>query len=266
MAWRHLRDSQYILKEPKITALGFKFHGNESMENGIFEPFETNLVKKIFPEVDIVVNVGANIGYYTCLALQNNKKVIAFEPMELNVQYLLKNIKANNWQRNSEILPIALSNEVGIIQMYGSGTGASLVKGWAGTPESYSTLVPCSTLNNILGDRFSDEKVFVIVDIEGAENMMLEGASKLLDMKPKPIWLVEISTQEHQPNGVKINPALLETFEKFWSRDYESISADRLLRKITKEEIYQIIETKTDTLGTYNFLFYDKSEKLINLI
>jgi FkbM family methyltransferase len=257
LIYRLLRDSKVIIQQPKMTSLGFKFHGNIAMEQGSFEPHETELVKIIFPKVDILINVGANIGYYTCLALYNQKKIIAFEPIELNVKVLLKNIKANNWQSNAEVLPIALSNSVGIIEIYGGGTGASLVKGWAGTSENYSTLVSCSTLNNILGNRLVGQKIFVIVDIEGAEDRMLEGSSAMLDLNPKPIWLVEISVEEHQPDGTKINPNLLNTFEKFWSRGYESITADSLLRKITREEIIKIIETKNNTFGTHNFLFFE---------
>ena len=263
MSYRQWRDSKDINQLPQKTFLGFKFNGNASMANCSFEPVETAIVKKIFPLVDVVVNIGANIGYYVCLALYSGKKTIAFEPMDLNLKYLLRNIKANYWQRNCEVFPIALSNEVGIIEIYGAGTGASLVKGWAGTPEHFSTLVPSSTANTILGDRLLGEKVFVIVDIEGAENMMLEGASKLLEMNPKPIWLVEISGEEHQPKGVKINPNLLATFEKFWDRGYESVTADKHLRTIMKEEILRIIETQVDTLGTHNFLFYEKSKKPI---
>ncbi len=201
MSYRQWRDSKDINQSPQNTSLGFKFNGNASMANCSFEPVETAIVKKIFPLVDVVVNIGANIGYYVCLALYSGKRTIAFEPMDLNLKYLLRNIKANYWQRNCEVFPIALSNEVGIIEIYGAGTGASLVKGWAGTPENFSTLVPSSTANTIFGDRLLGEKVFVIVDIEGAENMMLEGASKLLEMYPKPIWLVEISGEEHQPKG-----------------------------------------------------------------
>ena len=259
MAYRQVRDTRALGKAPQLTKLGFKFNGNEQMVNGSFEPIETNLVKQILPKVDYVVNVGANIGYYVCQALQSNKKVIAFEPIETNLKYLLRNIKANNWQDNCEIFPVALSNKTNIIEIYGGGTGASLIKGWAGTPGIFSTLVPCLTLNDVLGDRLKGNTILVIVDIEGAENMMLEGATKLLDMNPKPIWLIEITGEEHQPKGTKINPYILETFEKFWERGYESITADHLLRKISKEEIVKIIETQIDSLETHNFLFYEKN-------
>jgi len=260
VAYRHVRDTRALRKEPQLTKQGFKFNGNEQMENGSFEPIETNLAKQIFPKVDYVVNIGANIGYYVCQALQSNKKVLAFEPIETNLKYLLKNIKANNWQDKCEIFPVALSNKTNIIEIYGGGTGASLIKGWAGTPERSSTLVACLTLNDVLGDRLNGNNIFVIVDIEGAENMMLEGATKLLEMNPKPIWLIEITVQEHQPKGTKINPYLLETFEKFWDRGYESITADNLLRKISKEEILKIIETQVNSLGSHNFLFYEKNK------
>jgi hypothetical protein len=59
-----------------MTSLGFKFIGNKSMMNSLFEPCETEIVKKIFPKVNLFINVGANIGYYVCLALYNKKKVI----------------------------------------------------------------------------------------------------------------------------------------------------------------------------------------------
>ena len=66
-----------------------------------------------------------------------------------------------------------------------------------------------------MGDRLNGKNVFVIVDIEGAENMMLDGSTKLLEMHPKPIWLFEISGEEHQPNDTKINTYILKTFKNF---------------------------------------------------
>jgi FkbM family methyltransferase len=258
--YQQIRDSRALHKEHKMSKLGFRFNGNEQMEQGLFEPIETCLVNSLLQKVDYVINICANIGYYVCQALSNNKRVLAFEPIETNLKYFMRNIKANGWQENCEIFPVALGDKTDIIEIYGGGTGASLIKGWAGTSERYSSLVPCLTLNHVLGDRFDGENIIIIVDIEGSENMMLEGASKLLNMSPKPIWLVEISGEEHQPKGFKINPFILETFKKFWDSGYESITADNKLRKITKEEILMITETEIDSLGTHNFLFYDRNK------
>lgn len=261
MIYRHVRDSWQVSEEPQETLMGFKLIGNKSMQSGQFEPEETQIVKRILPSVDIVINIGANIGYYCCIALSQEKYVVAFEPMNLNLRYLFRNIKANHWESRIEIYPMALSNKVGIIEIYGGGTGASLVKGWAGTPEQYVTLVPSATLDNVLGARFRGKRCFLLIDIEGAEQFMLEGASLIIDMMPRPIWMIEISISEHQPKGISINPHLLSTFQIFWNHGYESWTADRHCRIIHPDEIGQIVKTGIDTLQTHNFLFIEKGKR-----
>ncbi len=262
MTYRLVRDNWQSYEEPVQTPLGFKFAGNPLMQNGKFEPEETEIVKNILPDIEVVINVGANIGYYCCIALSQGKNVVAFEPVNLNCRYLLHNIKANEWESRIEVYPIALSRKAGVVEIYGGGTGASLVKGWASISEQYNTLVPCSTLDNVLGTRFSGKKCFIIVDIEGAEKLMLEGASFIIDMEPKPIWMMEISFTEHQPEGMNINPNILSTFQIFWDSDYEAYTADKQCRIVHSDEIEKIIKTGVDTLHTHNFLFIEKRKKI----
>lgn len=241
--------------------MGFKLAGNPQMQEGRFEPEETQIVTHILPHVDVVVNVGANIGYYCAIALSKGKTVIAFEPMPLNLQYLYQNMRANNWEDRVEIYPMALSNRVGVIDLYGGGTGASLVKGWAGAPTQYSTPAPTSTLDNVLGSRFQGRNCFILVDIEGAEHLMLKGAATILQMQPRPIWLMEISIAEHQPEGVSQNPNLLSTFRTFWDAGYDAYTADKQLQPVLPDEIEQIAKTGVDTLHTHNFLFVESGKK-----
>ncbi|PZU99914.1 MAG: hypothetical protein DCE90_01080 [Pseudanabaena sp.] len=256
--YRYTRDSWQINENPKETLLGFKFIGNKAMANGTFEPEETELVKKALCTTNLFVNIGANIGYYCCIALNLNKYVIAFEPIHLNLQYLLKNIKANSWESHIEVYPMALSNKVGVIEIYGGATGASLVKGWAGTPENYVRLVPTTTLDNALSDRIQGQDCFILVDIEGAEQLMLEGAHKIVSLNPKPKWMVEISVSEHQPKGTVINPTLISTFNIFWKNGYEARTADKQFRVVHPEELHKIVASGVDTLYTHNFFFFDK--------
>lgn len=256
--YNYVNEILQTFNPPKETLMGFKFSGNKLMQKGQFEPEETEIVIKIIPHVDIFINVGANIGYYCCLALTQRKYVIAFEPITLNLRYLLQNIKANGWESQIEIYPVALSNKVGAIEIYGGGTGASLIKGWASTPDQYVTLVPSLVLDTVLGRRFNGKRCFVLVDIEGAEKLMLEGASLIINMVPKPIWMVEISISEHQPKGVKINPNLLSTFHVFWNAGYEAWTANKKSRIVHSDEIEQIVRTGINTLDTHNFLFLEK--------
>jgi FkbM family methyltransferase len=80
------------------------------MAQGTFEPEETELIRTILKDVDVLINVGANVGYYCCHALSMGKAVVAFEPIQRNLRYLCVNIKTNGW--SCEIYPIALSNRV----------------------------------------------------------------------------------------------------------------------------------------------------------
>lgn len=262
MTYRYVKDGWQIYEEPHETPMGFKFAGNPLMQNGQFEPEETQIVNKILPNVDTVINVGANIGYYCCIALSKDKYVIAFEPINRNVKYLLRNIKVNNWESRIEVYPIALGkSKAGVIDIYGGGTIASLVKGWAGMPEQDVTLVPCSTLDNVLYSRLQSKRCFILVDIEGAEQLMLEGAASIIAMVPKPIWMMEIWISEYQPKGIKINPNLLSTFHVFWNGGYEAWTADKQCRIVCPDEIEQIIQSGIDTLHKHNFLFIEEGKK-----
>ncbi|MFO1422288.1 MAG: hypothetical protein U1F70_01345 [Candidatus Competibacteraceae bacterium] len=87
---RALRDQLDQRQPPKITPWRFILAGHEGMASGEFEPLETRLVRDLLGEVDLLVNVGANIGYYCCHALSLGKPVIAMEPIARNLRYLLK--------------------------------------------------------------------------------------------------------------------------------------------------------------------------------
>ena len=131
-SYRKVQDGWQIGKEPQATPNGFKLVGNLSMQAGTFEPLETKLFKELAADADVVINAGANIGYYCCHALAMDKHVVAFEPIDLNLKYLLKNLKANGWENDAEVFPLALTEKAGIVTIYGGGTGASLIPGWAG--------------------------------------------------------------------------------------------------------------------------------------
>jgi FkbM family methyltransferase len=182
-----------------------------------------------------------------------------------NLRYLYRNVAANRWDDRIEIFPIALSDRIGMIQIFGGGTGASLVKGWAGTPEQYVETVPTSTLDTVLGSRLCGSRSFVLVDIEGAERLMLEGASAFLAQQPRPVWMVEISVAEHQPKDAVINPHLLSTFQVFWDRGYDAWTADRRLRLVAPAEVERIARTGENTLGTHNFLFIEQGRMAVVL-
>ena len=68
------------------------------LEWGFYEKYETALFKRLVKKGMVVVDIGANIGYYTLLAshlVGEKGKVFAFEPDPSNYTLLLRNIAIN---------------------------------------------------------------------------------------------------------------------------------------------------------------------------
>jgi len=136
----------------------------------------------------------------------------------------------------------------------GGRTGASLIKGWASIPYGYVTQVPVLSLDRVLGDAIKGKRALILVDIEGAELMLLQGAAETLQNEPRPIWMMEISTTEHQPVGTSMNPNFAKTFEAFFDHGYRSFTADMEKQEIEKEDVDDVLAHEK-RLGTHNFIF-----------
>ena len=254
-AYHGYRECKHMLRPPVKNPLGFWFTGNKLMQSGQFEVEETRIVQELLSDVDVLINIGANIGYYCCIALEQKKRVIAFEPLPRNLEFLMKNITLNGMEDSIEIFPMALSSGCGIARFFGGGTGASLIEGWAGQSEEQVALVPMSTLDIVLGNRMQGTRCLVLIDVEGSELSMLQSASKMLTNSPRPIWFVEISVNEHQPEGTFMNPNLVATFEIFFEAGYHAFTADQASRRILLNEVQQVAATGRDTLQTHNYVF-----------
>jgi len=132
-----------------------------------------------------------------------------------------------------------------------------LLKGWAGTSERFVSLVPTNTLDNILGWRFSGQRLLFIIDVEGAELMLINGARHHLSMAPRPIWMVEVAVTEHLPAGLRVDPNLLATFQAFWQEGYVALKLSPMLEQVSQEEVVAIQRAGTGTRERHNFLFVD---------
>lgn len=248
------------------TPLGFKltsgYHPAYAlMRNGQFEVEETEVILNFLNRVVVFVDIGANLGYYTCLALQNNKHVIAFEPQQQNLDCLYKNIQINNWQHNAEVIPVALSNKPGLLTLYGaSGPSASLIKNWAGYSSSFNKIVAVNTLDNILNERYRNDKIFIKIDVEGAEYSVLEGALNTLKRDLKPIWLIEICLTEFHPQGK--NPDFIKIFNLFFMNGYKAVTATRDMTSVYPKDVENWFQNGFTKLGTFNYIFIDSEESI----
>jgi FkbM family methyltransferase len=239
-------------QRPSPTPFGFSLMGHAAMQSGHFEPEETAVVQTLLPDIAVFVDVGANVGFYACLARAAGKQTVAIEPLASNLDYLYANLQANGWD-DVEVIPCGLARRPGTAVLYGSGTGASLVSGWAGTPATLRQTIPLSTLDIILGDRFAGQKLLIKIDVEGVEYDLLQSAVKGLSLTPPPIWLVEIAFHEHHPGG--LNPHFAETFALFWRHGYQAVTADAAQQAVTPADMQRWLSTRSRDFGGPNYLF-----------
>jgi FkbM family methyltransferase len=253
--FRRYRDAKALSRPAVQTPLGFKFAGHEQMEAGLFEPDEVRTLQKLLPQHEVFLNVGANIGYYCCLALHHGLQVLAFEPVPGNLQYLYRNLRSNGWEQSAEVFPMALGDHHGLVDIFGGGTMASLVEGWAGIPSDYRETVPLTTIDGSVAHRLEGRRCLVLIDVEGAELGVLQGARRLLGFDPSPVWVVEIVIDEHQPQGIKINPKLLQTFDEFERHGYLAWLIGKDVRPVEYDEVRAVAKTGVNTFSGHNFVF-----------
>ncbi len=152
------------------------------------EKTTTDVFKKVVQQGDVVLDLGANLGYFSLLArtlVGPEGKVFAFDPEPKNYEYLKKNIALNKFSDNVEAHQLALSNKAGFVDLficpYDSGhhtinqkEGITAYKETRGKIEK--VVVPAVTI-----DSMGFPKVDVIkMDVEGSEVMALEGMELLL--------------------------------------------------------------------------------------
>lgn len=236
------------------TAYGFRLAGNRVMLSADFEPAETGFLSSQLTRASVFVDVGANIGFYSCLARKAGARVIAIEASRDNVECLLFNLVANGWD-DVEVVPAGLAGRIGIAQLHGGGTGASLLADWAGASAATARSIPLTTLDAVMGNRFEHKQLLIKVDVEGAELGVVQGATAVLQREPRPVWLLEICLTEHHPAG--LNPDFEQTFEVFWRHGYQATSLleDGTRRMVTAAHVRRWAASREREFGYVSYVF-----------
>ncbi len=163
---------------------------------GIIEPEITDLVMREVKDGDVVLDLGASIGYYTLLFAKlvgAEGKVFAFEPDPESFALLKKNVEINGYQ-NVILVRKAVSNKTGSTKLY-TNNGTHTICELDGN----SLTAEIESIS--LDDYFRNDNAmisFIKMDIEGAEGRAVEGMTGLL-RKNKDIKMVA----EFWPVGLK---------------------------------------------------------------
>jgi len=207
-------EKMFIPNKPDyVNVEGFKLYlhkGGDLLSDSLliskeYEPVETRVIKELVNEGDIVVDAGANIGYYTVLMSKEvgpNGKVYAFEPGKECFDILAKNVKENNCN-NVVLINKAISDKEGEIKFYVNEKDKASSSILEETKHlGKEVIVKATTLDK----EVIEDVDFMKMDIEGAELGGLIGGKELLQNCGKMV----IEAPEDRRDFKDIEQVLLE--------------------------------------------------------
>lgn len=166
---------------------------------GVYEPFETSLFEQEVQSGDVVLDLGANIGYYTLIFASRvgpAGHVYAFEPDPENAELLRRNVKLNGY-RNVTTVEAAVSDEQQTLTLYLSDESKAHRIYDAGGGRGTAT-VEAVRLDDWFAQHADAPRVDIVkMDIEGAEGLAFAGMRELV-ARTRPRLLVT----EFQPRSL----------------------------------------------------------------
>lgn len=173
-----------------------------------YEPHVSRVVREHLKPGMTVLDVGANVGWFTCLAAHlvgAGGRVIAIEPNPQNVQLLCGSIVTNHWESRVTLLPIAASNGRGILRFINEGSNGGVVTEHSKDP-AFAMLVPASPLDELLGDA---QVSFMKIDVEAHEPFAIRGAERLI-RRCRPTLVTEFHPWAMRINNLETPEAYLK--------------------------------------------------------
>ncbi len=143
----------------------------------------------------VVLDIGANTGYYSLVAAPLCHRVFSFEPSAKTREGLNKNIALNACE-NISVQSYALSDAVGRSVFYESAADNSGMSGLA-EPENYSgkqETVSTITLDEWMNTHGVEQADMIKADVEGAEMLLLAGMKETI-VKSRPVIFMEIRNE-----------------------------------------------------------------------
>lgn len=159
-----------------------------------YEPYETRVLSALIREGDVVLDIGANIGYYTLLFARQvgqSGRVIAFEPDPANFAILKKNVEINNYH-NVSLHHAAVSDRSGKTRLYISEHFRSDHRTYdSGDNRAFLEVESCKL------DEFPPVQALspdlVKIDVQGFEYRALLGMWNIISRSPSVILATEFS-------------------------------------------------------------------------
>ena len=165
-----------------------------------YEKYQASLFQKLVTEDMTVVDIGANIGFYTLLAAKlvgTKGKVFTFEPEPQNYALLLRNIELNGYKNVTPVRK-AVSSKTGKADLFiNKRTGSH------GFLSDREDVIGVTTVETMSLDNYFEGKECPIdiikIDVEGSELAVFAGMPNII----KKNGNLKIFTEFYWPRGLQ---------------------------------------------------------------
>jgi FkbM family methyltransferase len=218
----------------------------ETMNFDRYEPEETRVMDLLLAGATQILDVGANIGWYTIRLARRHPhaRVHAFEPMPVSHAFLQRNVGVNGVGAQVTCYNYGLSEASGSFEFFiapAGGTNASLLN-VAGAADARAVVGLTLTLDQWAANQ-QVKPDFIKCDVEGAELLVFRGGRETL-RRDRPIVFAELLRKWSKPFGYHPND-VIEFFRELGYQGY-AVGADGVRR------IAQVDDTTPET--NYAFL------------
>jgi FkbM family methyltransferase len=209
---------------------------------GFYEKIELDIFERLASLSKTIIDVGANIGLYCCVAAAHapeGSKIVAFEPITENLDCLRRNIDQNGQNSRVVVEDQAVGESTGELKIFlaaGSiGQHSPSPKNALGSQTAVS--VPMVTLDAYAAENLNGPIDLLKVDVEGYDGYVLRGAARMIEYD-KPTLFVELV-----PSNLKNCNFPLTDFLDIIFSSYDNV--------FIADELGAVLErrTKKDLLG-----------------
>lgn len=156
-----------------IHATGDEHVSRRIASEGVWEPFETTLVRRLIRPGDLVVDAGANLGWFSLVLARCGARVVACEPMPANADLLEANVTANGLAGLIKVHRVGLgaATDSATLELSSRNQGDHRVTA-APTGRKPTVTIPIVPLDDVVAGRRVD---LLKMDTQGSEVAILRG-------------------------------------------------------------------------------------------
>jgi FkbM family methyltransferase len=158
------------------------------VDNDRWEPYLFTFLEKVLTPETTLIDIGAWVGPASLYASRLCKQVHAFEPDPIAYEILQTNLEANGI-KNVRTFPLAIMGHIGNVSLGAAGLGCSVSR-TSCIENSFSA--PCVTLTNFVTVHNIKEPVVIKIDVEGAEDRLLQDPVFTTPQDYKPTIIVSL--------------------------------------------------------------------------